>query len=146
MAWATATIRQASSVRCVASRSRSYRTYVSTATCTARPSMRATSVVVASAGPPPSRSIERLAPGNWRPTSKCRRTVKSLSSGVLAGCIGLSFVFDELVYCLNDHKQRTVLAGCIGLGFVFDELVYCLNDHKQRTSCYELAWFYLLIF
>ena len=51
VAWATATNRRIStSVRCVANRSRSIATYASTVTCTAIPSMRATSVVVASAG------------------------------------------------------------------------------------------------
>ena len=109
----TATNRQAStSVRCVASRSRSYPTYASTATCTARPSMRATSVVVASAGPPTSRFIARLAAGKWRRVSNYRRMVK-------AGCCGVSVV------CFS----------------VLSSTSLCLvwMTVKKRTTCFEFA-------
>ena len=111
MARATATNRHSTSVSCVASRSISIATYVSTATRTARPSMRATSVVVASAGPPPSRLIARLAAGNWRPTSNYRRMVKS-------GCICLGFVFDECVSCLNDPEEKNELFRNCLHGFI----------------------------
>ena len=116
MARETATNRHSTSVRCVASRSRSIATYASTATCTVRPSMRATYVVVASAGPPTSRFIAKLAAGNWRPTSNCRRMVKS--EFCCDGCMFLSFVFLQLVSCLNDREEKNDLFRICLHGFI----------------------------
>ena len=117
LARTTATNRQANtSVRCVASRSRSIATCASTATCTARPSMRMTSVVAASAGPPTSKVNARLAAGNWRLASNYRRMVKSEFCG--DGYIFLGFVFDELVSCLNDREETNEMFRICLHGFI----------------------------
>ena len=78
--------------------------------------MRATSVVAASAGPPTTRSIVRLAAGNWRQASNYRLMVKSGCCGV--GCIRLEFVFDELVSCPNDLEEKNEMFRICLHGFI----------------------------
>ena len=133
------------SVRCVASRSRSIATYATTVTCTARPSIRATSVVAASAGPPPSRFIARLAARNWRRASNYRRMVKS-------GCCGVSVVFVSILssasLCLvwmtvkrDDLFWITlviVLSPISIFGFYFFNLYSCMNYTFFYTYSYVL--------